>query len=321
MNIELIEKVLSNKATTSEIEAFEAWLRESNENIANFQKFKKLWDNLDNVYDQQSFDKEAAKLKIQNAPMFRRQKNSKTKKLIWISVAASLLIILGTAFLLTRHSVFSGENVIKYVSNEQKKEVILPDGSHVWLNNHSQLSVPENFLKKQRNVKLWGEAYFEVKQDSVKPFSIKTYNTLTRVLGTSFNIKSDSTTDNVHIVVNSGIVSFRNISGKKKEVYLSAGDVASYNEETNKISKSVNHDLNYLAWKTGILTFTETPLQKVCQILEAQYHQKIHTPLTTEEYKITGSFNNESLDNILTTIAITLDINIKQENGETILNQ
>ena len=71
------------------------------------------------------------------------------------------------------------------------KEVVLPDGTKVWLNNAATLKYPREFSEKERNVYLDGEAYFEVTKNRHKPFTVESDAMRVRVLGTTFNFKCD----------------------------------------------------------------------------------------------------------------------------------
>jgi len=75
-------------------------------------------------------------------------------------------------------------------SNGQQYQVVLPDGSHVWLNAASSLRYPVAFGKKGRLVELSGEGYFEVVHDKNRPFRVKTTDQQVEVLGTHFNINA-----------------------------------------------------------------------------------------------------------------------------------
>src|SRR5690606_9914983 len=95
------------------------------------------------------------------------------------------------------------------------KEVELPDGSVVWLNKGAKLSYLKGFKNfYDREVNLSGEAFFDVKPNAEKPFIIETANTATRVLGTSFNVKTNG--ENVAVSVFSGKVSFKELNQAKE---------------------------------------------------------------------------------------------------------
>lgn len=72
----------------------------------------------------------------------------------------------------------------------QRASVMLPDGTKVWLNSHTQISYNSNYGMKDRVVALAGEAYFEVAKDKDHRFIVKTGDMEVEALGTSFNVKA-----------------------------------------------------------------------------------------------------------------------------------
>ena len=79
--------------------------------------------------------------------------------------------------------------MVASAAHGQVREMLLPDGTKVWLNQSSVLKYPRAFEGKERHVYLDGEAYFEVARNHEKPFTVKSQAMDVRVLGTSFNIK------------------------------------------------------------------------------------------------------------------------------------
>lgn len=85
----------------------------------------------------------------------------------------------------------SEEQLVAVVARDEVKELMLPDGTKVWLNKHTTLKYPREFSEKERNVYMEGEGYFEVKRNVEKPFIVRSEAMQVRVLGTVFNLKSD----------------------------------------------------------------------------------------------------------------------------------
>ena len=81
-----------------------------------------------------------------------------------------------------------------------------PDGSIVTLNRNSKLIFPKHFTKNVREVTITGEAFFDVKPNTSKPFIINAGNVQVKVLGTSFNVCAYPGTETVEVVVESGKV-------------------------------------------------------------------------------------------------------------------
>ncbi len=122
----------------------------------------------------------------------------------WMKYAAALtaLVFIGTGVGVWLQQHKSAQEMLVAVANEgMVKEVVLPDGSKVWLNNAAVLQYPREFSGNRRNVHLEGEAYFEVTKDRQRPFTVESDAMRVRVLGTSFNFKCDFSGNrrNVHL--------------------------------------------------------------------------------------------------------------------------
>ena len=113
----------------------------------------------------------------------------------WLKMAASLVLMIGVGFFAYRvyKEMAQGRAVIQITKTTlrgQKSNITLADGTNVRLNSESTLIFPEKFDKDSREVKLIGEAFFQVTEDPSKPFIITSGDLRTRVLGTSFNISA-----------------------------------------------------------------------------------------------------------------------------------
>jgi transmembrane sensor len=321
MDSNLIEKILSGNANKVEKEQFETWLTQSEQNRELYEKTKVLWERIDGVYANSIFDKSAAKIKISSKIQTRKQSIPRHTTRLWISAAASILIILGlgisTLYLYNQNS----RNEIVYSSGDSVKEIQLADGSHIWLNSSSLLKVSGSFGKKQRDVFLKGEAYFEVKRDESKPFKIHAGETVTEVLGTSFNVEFDTISGDVNVIVNTGKVGFYQSDQQKRWKILLPADHASYLSVNQSISVSSNSNLNFLSWKTGVLKFYDTPISEVCKVLSKQYHKQIISKIDQPDMVLTGTFQNESLEDILDVMELTLDVNATTTNNQIIIQK
>jgi len=317
MSQQLIEKILSNTASGEDKEQFNLWLQSSKNNQLYFDQVKAIWTRMDGVYTKTEFDLALAKQKIE---MKIVRKQAKLLQPIWIhriAVAASIVLFIAASFFIYHQST-----QIKYeefTSSEVIRDIELKDGSHVWLNKHSTIKLPENFTQKDRTVTLNGEAYFEVKRDEKRPFKVITGKTFIKVLGTSFNIHQDTLSGNVDLDVKTGRVAFCTSKNEKVQIIAIANEQALFNNAENTIEKLQEKDLNYLSWKTGILKFNETPLQQVCSDLSKYYGLTIQTNIKDKELLLTANFRNEQLSNILASIELTLDLKITHQSGKYII--
>ena len=138
--------------------------------------------------------------------------------------------------------------------NDQKNLLIdLPDGSKIYLNRNSELSYRENFGKNKRDVKLTGEAFFEISPDAIKPFIIDAGKASVKVVGTSFNVITNNTESAVEVFVITGKVILSDKSGSQS-IALEPGYIGTI--DSKKSGKSLNDNPNYRSWNTGLLVYT-----------------------------------------------------------------
>ena len=147
-------------------------------------------------------------------------------------------------------------------------QLILPDGTKVWLNSDSKLEFPNTFVGDERRVKLAGEAYFEVAKNKAKPFRVEVDRVEVVVLGTSFNIHAYD--EAVKTTLVEGAVKL-NVAGKAYS--LSPGFEANVDQGGVKIVKSDVYE--QIAWKDGRFVFREKRLEEVMSILSRWYDFEI----------------------------------------------
>lgn len=306
--IDLIVKELTDKASPLEQEALRKWLNTGENNQKHYKQIRHIWKELDKVYDDYEFDEAAARKKITGQIRSYRRRTRVIRARNRIGVAASFLLLIGLTFLLINYSRNSTSYLSYYQTNpDEVREVILPDSTHVWLNEESQLFIRKNYSANQRKVWLTGEGYFEVKPDAEHPFKVYTLNTVTRVLGTTFHLRPESE-KRITLNVLEGKVSFYPKYSLKNHQEFVGGEQAIYLSDTKQIRKKVNDDLNSLAWKTRELIFRDTPLTEVCEVLSHYYGKQIEYSQSDSGLSLTGSFRNESLEDVIATLTLTLDI-------------
>lgn len=207
------------------------------------------------------------------------------------------------------------------VSETDVTDMLFVDGSRVWLNSNSVLKYSKSFDGDERLVELEGEAYFEIAKNPNKPFIIKTKNSVTKVLGTSFNISAYKNAENDIISVNSGIVIFSDSDNENNHVILLKGEKAELNISDRCISKSINSNPNYLSWKTGKLTFENETFDKLVDDLSKYYKRSFeisnHSLKTT---RLTVTFDNQSLEDVLKVLELTLGATCSDNSKKVIIN-
>lgn len=149
--------------------------------------------------------------------------------------------------------------------------IVLPDGSHVWLNSQSSIRYPVAFTGKERKVEITGEAYFEVEKDAVRPFKVNARDMDLQVLGTMFNVNGYNDEDNIKVTLIEG--SIRLTTGKNKAL-LKPGQQAQV--ELNKISVNTDVDVDKaIAWKNGQFFFNKADFKTVMRQLARWYDVEV----------------------------------------------
>ena len=230
----------------------------------------------------------------------------------WWRVAAALLIGLGLGWSVYRFSNGDASRpaLVGRATSGERTVVTLSDGSRVWLNQRSQLRYPAQFGgRADREVYLEGEAYFEVARNPRQPFLIRARQSVTRVLGTSFNVRAYDSDSVIIVSVNSGKVVFQSAEAAGEQVVLLPQQEAALLETSGRITKRLIRDENYRSWQTGRITFRDTPLPAVVQTLNRCYGAKITIVAPAlARCKLTADFDNQSMNEVLEVIRLTLNI-------------
>lgn len=294
---ELIIKKLSSNISEEEQKQLFDKLSNDHENNEMFLSIQEYWNNFyPKTKPNNIIEKTEKKLDFTY-----HQPSAINSKLIF-KLVASVLLILSVGY--SSYHFFKPKQ--KLVLNEYScaageiKEIVLSDGTKVWLNSKSFLIASEPFIGSIREVKLFGEAYFEVAHKEDQPFIVKTPQLRTKVLGTHFNVVAYPT-DEVHeISLHEGGILLRPENNKDTKVILKPGERAYFTAETGKI-RVINTDLGQAAkWRDGILRFYDEDLFSISKKLERKFHKKIFiTDSVAGNLKFTAEFDVESLNTIL----------------------
>lgn len=187
------------------------------------------------------------------------------------------------------------------------KDVYLPDSSLISLAGNSQIRYDrKKYRNEGRAIEMNGKAFFQVRRDTARPFSVSTSHTKVVVLGTSFQLSEEAEATTLHVAT--GKVEFITDAATAGEhAILTAGMSASYSVGEEAVVLASNEDTNYLSWKTRQLSFHETPLEKVMTDISRYYQVKIVNKAKTSDVKLTATFNDLPLDDVLLIINQTLD--------------
>ncbi len=226
-----------------------------------------------------------------------------------IMVAASVVLLLSLGFVLNNNFLKHTHTIENFA--EQVKTIDLPDGSVVYLNKNASITYPKKFNNTGRLVTLKGEGFFEIKRDVSKPFVVNVNGAEVKVLGTSFNVK-ESNSIGLEVTVKTGKVQFCDCAESGENIILTKGEKGILN--TNGLNKIGNDNINFLSWKNKKLVFKTTPLPIVIRDINASYHSDIKIQSSEiNAMSITTTFDSLSLNELLESIALTLNISVVHE--------
>ena len=193
--------------------------------------------------------------------------------LMRVAAVALILLSLGSAAIYMNSSGYLSKKITVAAGNDQKNIMVaLSDGSKIYLNRNSKFSYRSNFGKHGRDVKLSGEAFFEISPDVSKPFIIDAGKAKVKVVGTSFNVITNNMESAVEVFVKTGKVLVSDSSGSQT-IQLDPGFVGTMNSKTS--GKAVNSNPNYLSWNTGLLVYNGQKLDVVFKDLKRVYNMDI----------------------------------------------
>ena len=179
-------------------------------------------------------------------------------------------------------------------------QVVLPDGSKVWLNSASSLKFPVAFSGKERNVELIGEAYFEVAKNKAKPFKVVVNNSVVEVLGTHFNIMAykDEKTTNTTLLEGSVKVT----SGNEHKLIV-PGEQARVN---GNIQIAKVDAAQAIEWKNGNFNFSHEDIESIMRKVSRWYNVSVeYQGALTHEGFVGTVPRSENISEVLNTLELT----------------
>ncbi len=234
--------------------------------------------------------------------------------------AAILILITGTwitaGFYFTRDD---GTINILHAPTGQRACLTLNDGTEVWLNANSTLEYPSRFSRKERKVKLSGEAYFDVKKDLSHPFIVSTNDVHVKVLGTKFDIFSYSDADYMSASLFEGSVKVYEPDKEEDGITLKPNERLCFKNGIMTVEEIKNH-ADFL-WRNGIYSFENEAFSTIIKKLELYYDVTIQvTTPSILDFEYTAKFRQrDGVDEILRQIQKTQKFKIEKDNENNII--
>jgi len=316
---DLLPGYLSGDLPENERTMIDEWRKESTENESVYLECYKAWEAIPLLNEMEKFNSFEALRKVNKR--LHENKYSEWRIIIQRIAAILLLPVL----------IFSGYQTIQNLSlkKEQKENLViqtvssrqgmvsefsLPDGTKVWLNSGSELQFPTHFPPNLREVKLKGEAFFEVAKNEKQPFRVNAKELNIDVLGTSFNVVSYSDETQSEVILIEGKVKLSADEGQITKEYgtMHPGQRAVYKEEFQKVCTEEVNPEKYIAWLDGNLIFQDDSMEDVVKRLNRWFNIEIiiEDP-EINEYIYKATFRNENLRQVLNLLKISAPIDYR----------
>ena len=316
-NTDLFEGYLQGNLSKADESSLFDWITISD---SNYFAFKTYVDR--NQFSQSHADETIHAWQKLKTKIYLHQLHQTNKKIVvpgWLKVAAVVVVALLAGFFSHRivsdnHTAFALNEIT--VPKGEKAQVVLSDGTKVYLNAGTHFEYPGVFSENERNVTLTGEAFFNVAKDSSHPFMIKTPRFHVKVTGTSFDLRTYQEDEENSLALSTGKVTIITDSQNYK---INPGEKFILNTQTLK-SKITKADLQKsFLWREGVTVIDDLNLEEIRKLLERKFNVQIR--IADEKYKTiryTGQFKpHETLEDILDLIRKTSPVKFKYKINET----
>jgi ferric-dicitrate binding protein FerR (iron transport regulator) len=195
-------------------------------------------------------------------------------------------------------------------------QVVLSDGTKVWLNASSSIKFPTVFTGHERNVELTGEAYFEVAKNKDMPFKVAVGNMSVEVLGTHFNVEAYKDEELIKTTLLEGSVKL--LTGNR-EAYLKPGQQGALNQQQAFNIRSVNTE-EAIAWKNGYFIFNNENIQSIMKKISRWYDVEVIYNGKVDERDFGGTVSRfDSVTDVLKSLELTGTVHFKMEGRRIIV--
>jgi len=249
-------------------------------------------------------------------------KTRRVRTSVWLAAAATVVTLSLVGVWLYRspmneEALVAQTEVQDYVYTG-RDFIRLPDGSTALLNEGSELSYA--WGEKGREVQRKGEAYFDIKHDPLRPFSVRTGRIVTKVLGTAFNVKAYPVDKEVRVTVSRGKVSVGD-EGKTFGVITPNQELA-VNTETNDVSRTDKNAKTTLEWTSSILVLDDVDMARAAEIIGERYKVKIvFADEAVKSCGVSAKFlNDEKITDVLDMISAAVSITYTIENHKVTIS-
>ncbi len=323
---EAIARHLAGESSAAESAAVEAWLRERPADARALAALASASARLARP-DAGDVDVEAALGRVHDrmhslptpvVPLRPVRRAVRRVAMPWTLAAAAAVVVIAVGLVLSRRSgpgLPAAERVIATATG-QLDSTRLADGTRVIVGPSSELTIAAGYDTGPREVMLRGSAFFEVRHDAERPFTVRTGGAVITDIGTTFTVRGDSA-EGIAISVTEGSVRLQ--GGSTADVVLEAGDAASWQDTGSLTVRRSGASEEDAAWTKGRLVFRETEIARVRSDLRRWYGlELVIADSTLAGRHLTASFLNDSRRQVLDVIALALGASYELR-GDTVM--
>ena len=303
MDAEKLNKYFRGDSSQAEKEEVQLWLEKDEKNRQEFMSLRTLYDvtlgALPENLDQQQ----------------PTQKKNKSIIFDWMKIAAAVVLTFMVSYYYVGGRSGEVEMQTLHVPAGQRAELTLADGTKVWLNALTTLTFPSQFTKSARKVYLDGEAYFDVRHDDDKKFTVNVGKYNVNVLGTEFNVTAYSRKESFETSLIRGTVEIEPVSGGQR-LLLTPGNKACL--KGDKLVAVPIPDYDSFLWKDGIISFRNERMEDILCKLELYYDVEIcNEKNTIKDIRYTGKFRiKDGIEHVLNVLKIPTGMDYVKGNDD-----
>lgn len=321
LNENVIIHFITRQCPEEELKQINEWLAEDQRHAQYLLQMERIYQHLQSRSMPQWKVEEALERVHGNAGAALPHQERHSFRRRWHRYAAAIVlaILAGTALLWYGKVLRADDGrayIVAQTNGSTTKQVLLPDGSKVWLNHHSSLSYPERFEGDVRKVLLTGEGYFEVSKDGTRPFIVENDAMAVKVLGTVFDFKNDAANMRSEVSLLKGSVEVKsNVSAG--QMVLVPGQKAQLDYQTGHMTVSNMEDGVDAVWHTNLIPFSNATIKEIVGKLEKIYGVRMVIGANVDlrsTYSGTIKYNKD-LDLVLHLLQNTLPIAFKKTRG------
>ena len=299
MDEQLLIRFLTHTCTPEDLRSIDQWIASGKPNADWLFEMERIWSLKDELRfsDRREIEEAYNRFTLSQG----KSKNAKPHFYIYpiLKYVAAVIIIglLGLNLYKMVQPATVGENTVE-VPKGQRASLMLSDGTKIWLNSQSKLIYPTQFSDKERNVRLEGEAFFDVAHKEHLPFVVHSPLLAIKVLGTKFNVASYENDEQVTTTLAEGSVE---VGDEKGSVRLKPEEQALFCKGDRSLRVQKVDVGMYLAWKDGKFIFEEQSLEQIMKQLQRWYEMSVfYTNEEVKQYTFSGDLKKyDDFDKII----------------------